>query len=561
MAVEMHVMFAGKLPSNAALTRAMKELGFPVSIPAGGGALDRQRGFLPMTLRGQKSGVEFDVYDKRAHIEEVAGEDFDPRFERAVSFRWGAAEDEMLCALCTAAALAKLVDGVVLDEEGSLSVEQAIEQARRNLDSVKPPDPRYGTRPADIKRYLKPLLELRGDLVVVGRMLLIRPVRHLLRGAFFDRTSDKYRFSITGYVQPLYGSPISVGLDTSFKGAPNEVWQPHFSAQLFDSLASDLFARWGPVTTLDGFANALIAKDGIYRAPILCLVLAGEWERAAEYVERSEREVTHEREIDEIKKLWEHVTTDIDGVCAKLHEWEAETVKALKLERIWEPSPFPVELPASERSRLAEPPFLPTPWIPSPSGLWQELPTQPGEVRFAKQYRHGKEGLILPAALSPEEAKERHEALEDYVMVARLANGLLLKVAFSGWDRNNPEVRTYVSTWTPRASLHIELHGASHFAAARASPDWDRSGVVELWSIDVFEWHPRRCIWHCFIGLEKGEKAVHDLRSGERKSTRSAPTVEERALVTLPIPSFGEYAPVAARLQALLRILGYGEFK
>ena len=236
MAVELHVMFAGKLPSKAALTRAMKELGFPVSIPAGGGALDKQRGFLPMKLRGQKSGVEVDVYNKRAHLEEVAGENFDPRFECLVSFRWGAAEDEMLCALCTAAALAKLVDGVVLDEEGSLSVDQAIEQARGTLDSVKPPDPRYGTRPADIKRYLKPLLELRSDLVVVGRMLLIRPVRHLLRGAFFDRTSDKYRFSITGYVQPLYGSPDSLGCDTSFDHAPSETWQPHFAPQLFDFL-------------------------------------------------------------------------------------------------------------------------------------------------------------------------------------------------------------------------------------------------------------------------------------------------------------------------------------
>jgi hypothetical protein len=557
----MHVMFAGKLPGKAALTRAMKELGFPVAIPAGSGALEKQRGFLPMKLRRQNSGVEFDVYDKRAHIEEVAGEDFDPRFERLVSFRWGGDEDEMLCALCTAAALAKLVDGVVLDEDGRLSVEQAIEQARRNLDSVKPPDPRYGTRPADIKRYLKPLLELRSDLVVVGRMLLIRPVRHLLRGAFFDRTSDKYRFSITGYVQPLYGPPISLGLDTSFDRAPNEVWQPHFSAQLFDSLASDLFARWGPVTTLDGFANALIAKDGIYRAPILCLVLAGEWERAAEYVERSEREVTRETEIAEIKKLWEHVTTDIDGVCAKLHKWEAETVKALKLERVWEPSPFPVELPASERSRSAEPLFLPTPWLPSPPGLWQEVPTQPGEVRFAKRCWRSDGDLILPCALSPKEAKERHEALEDYVMVARLTDGLLLIVRFSGWDRNNPEILNYVSTWTPRVSLDIELHGASHFAMASTWADDEHVGHVELWSIDVFEWHPRRSIWHFFIDREKGEKAVHDSRGRERRSTRSAPTAEERELVTVPIPSFGEYAPVAARLQALLRVFGYGELK
>jgi hypothetical protein len=561
MAVELHVMFAGKLPGKAALTRAMKDLGFPVSIPAGGGSLEKHSGFLPMKLRGQKSGVEFDVYDKRAHIKEVAGEDFDPRFERLASFRWGGDEDEMLCALCTAAALAKLVDGVVLDEDGRLSAEQAIEQARQNLETAKPPDPRYGTRPADIKRYLKPLLELRSDLVVVGRMLLIRPVRHLLRGAFFDRTSDKYRFSITGYVQPLYGPSISLGFDTSFKGAPNVVWQPHFAAQLFDTLASDLFARWGPVTTLDGFANALIAKNGIYRESILCLALAGEWDRAAECVERSEREVTREREIDEIKKLWERLTADIDGVCAKLHKWEAETVKALKLERIWEPSPFPVELPASERSRLAEPLFLPTPWIPSPPGLWQEVPTQPGEVRFAKRYWRSDGDLILPGALSVEEAKERHEALEDYVMVARLTDGLLLIIRFSGWDRNDPKVQTYASTWSPSLSLDIELHGASRFVAVRTSTDWHRTGVLQLWCIDVDEWRPRRSIWLCYIRAEDDEKAIHDWRSGEKTYAISVLTPEERELATLPIPSFGEYVPVAERLRALLKVAGYGEFK
>ena len=165
------------------------------------------------------------------------------------------------------------------------------------------------------------------------------------------------------------------------------------------------------------------------------------------------------------------------------------------------------------------------------------------------------------SALSREEAEQRHRDREDYVMVVRLADGLLLKIAFSGWDRNNPEIHTYVSTWSPRASLHIELHGASHFAAARTWSDRDQSGVVELWSIDVYQWHPRRSIWHCFISLENDEKAVHDSRGGETKSTRSSPTAEERELVTLPIPSLGEYAAVAARLQALLRVLGYGEFK
>ena len=72
----------------------------------------------------------------------------------------------------------------------------------------KPRDKLPGTRPADIKRYLKPLLEQRDDLVLVGRHLFIRPVRHLMRGAFFHRTSDKFNFGVFRMVKPLYQPPF-----------------------------------------------------------------------------------------------------------------------------------------------------------------------------------------------------------------------------------------------------------------------------------------------------------------------------------------------------------------
>jgi hypothetical protein len=70
------------------------------------------------------------------------------------------------------------------------------------------PTATYGSNP-----FFKPLLELRSDLVLVGRMLLVRPVRHLLRGAYFDRTSDKYRLRVYQFVHPLccYQSPYAYG--------------------------------------------------------------------------------------------------------------------------------------------------------------------------------------------------------------------------------------------------------------------------------------------------------------------------------------------------------------
>jgi hypothetical protein len=72
MSMETHVFFRGKLPTKAALSRAMKELGFPFSITPSTGSLEQQSGFMPMKRRGEETGVEFDVYSDHAAVEEFA---------------------------------------------------------------------------------------------------------------------------------------------------------------------------------------------------------------------------------------------------------------------------------------------------------------------------------------------------------------------------------------------------------------------------------------------------------------------------------------------------------
>src|SRR5262245_10243774 len=232
MSMELHVFFCGQLPAKTALTRAMKELGFPLAIAPAKGALERQNGFMPMRLGRDETGVEFDIFDGRAAIEDLAGsEDVDPRLDRSANFRWSGDETEMLCALGAAAALAKLVDGVVFDPQDGrlLTVAEAIGVAHENLkERVKAAARRMGTTPADIKRYLKPLLRQRSDLVLIGRRLLIRPVRHLLRGALFDRTSDKYCFRLWRYINPLYGYAHSVGYGGYVHTQHPHVWESHF---------------------------------------------------------------------------------------------------------------------------------------------------------------------------------------------------------------------------------------------------------------------------------------------------------------------------------------------
>src|SRR5262245_5537885 len=117
MSLELHVLFQGKLPSKAALTRCFKELGFPLAFAVGTSLLEQHKGFLPMRLRREESGVEFDTSRGRAHVEEIAGKRVDPRFTSSANFRWGGDDNEFVTAFCLAAALAKLVDGVVFDPQ------------------------------------------------------------------------------------------------------------------------------------------------------------------------------------------------------------------------------------------------------------------------------------------------------------------------------------------------------------------------------------------------------------------------------------------------------------
>jgi hypothetical protein len=89
MSMETHVFFRGKLPTRAALSRAMKELGFPFAITPSTGSLERQSGFMPMKRRGEETGVEFDVYNDHSSVEEFADVGVDAGFERRASLRRG----------------------------------------------------------------------------------------------------------------------------------------------------------------------------------------------------------------------------------------------------------------------------------------------------------------------------------------------------------------------------------------------------------------------------------------------------------------------------------------
>jgi hypothetical protein len=146
MSMSAGVFFRGKLPDTAALTQAMQELGFPISVVPPHYSLEGKKGYRPMLLRDQESGAEFYLDEGRDSVE-MGFADFpdflakvDPGFDRCASFVFGGRWSEVICGTCAAAALAKLVNGIFWEDQEPLvlTVDEAIEYARETLET---PDP------------------------------------------------------------------------------------------------------------------------------------------------------------------------------------------------------------------------------------------------------------------------------------------------------------------------------------------------------------------------------------------------------------------------------------
>lgn len=340
-----------------------------------------------------------------------------------------------------------------------------------------------------------------------------------------------------------------------------EVWQPHFLPELFDRLDQDIFGPLGQFAGLADFASDISLNLGRHRCfvktRIEALVLIGERERAEEYLNELEQSGRHPpRWFDEQRTF---LARDLESICAEYHAKEAAKAKALKLEGIWEPSPFPVELPAAERaSRTNEKTFVTKPWIERPSWLLQEVPEKPGEICFAKDYfwRNGR--VVLQVPLTRDGAEEMHRTRQNYVLTTRLANGNLLIFRHSTrWSPHDPV--NAQNTYRP-IDVFLDLYGALRLSAWCGESRAHR-GFLHLHMINIDDDKEEYSSWQCsFLPKDETEKSIHDHRDGKRNYTRTEQTTEERDLINFAIPEFGDFTGLLARIYSIIETEGYENF-
>lgn len=242
---------------------------------------------------------------------------------------------------------------------------------------------------AQIRRWTRPLLAVDSDLVLIGRSLFIKPVRHVLRGLLIDRTSSAEWSRVYYALVPLFEYPrrqmgfrwsnqLDLGANTEpgfvdefltkSRGVITEVLSggetiADFVSQIeregfpsfrrlggyelaaFPQEHCVVLAATGELERASAVLTQVTSQEHKYRA----LLRKGELERAvrprsanAKFdIEWATSQLEIINHLQQLKEVIDR--EDRAGLGKLLRDWERHNAKLWGVEHLWEPTPFPVE--------------------------------------------------------------------------------------------------------------------------------------------------------------------------------------------------------------------------
>jgi hypothetical protein len=217
-----------------------------------------------------------------------------------------------------------------------------------------------------IKKHLMPLLSKQGDIEVVGRWIMMKPVRHVLRGILIlSRDHDSYfapQWAVTHFCEPIGIFPLNWG-DRVFRGSPG-LWEwndPEMPVRFVHNVERDILPLLRSIETLDDMVAYLRTKPIPHRdfeidelRGVSLHAARGDLAAARQNLDDlrngrslwcmpgfAEKEVASV--VDALGPLLD--ADDRAGMARQLAEWEAMRIAQLPkgMAKIWEPTPFPVE--------------------------------------------------------------------------------------------------------------------------------------------------------------------------------------------------------------------------
>jgi hypothetical protein len=218
------------------------------------------------------------------------------------------------------------------------------------------------TTSRQVKQLLSPLLERHDDLAVIGHWLIVRPVRHVLRGVILERTGDASRFrprwAVTNLCEPQTSFPVSWGAMIVGKGR----WRwdnPTLQNDLFHAIEEQALPSLRSIQTLDDFVAFTSSRErfpltyfyGYLLRKVGLDIARGDLEAAKSVCAKlatGHTKWSMPLLRDDFIRVTETLCpllarNDVRALAKLLHEWEAITVQNLKVADLWDRTPFPLE--------------------------------------------------------------------------------------------------------------------------------------------------------------------------------------------------------------------------
>jgi hypothetical protein len=215
------------------------------------------------------------------------------------------------------------------------------------------------TTALQVKKLMGPLLERNPDLVLDGRWLHLKPVHHVLRTLLIDRTGLANNFTPRWAVIVLFRPTEQIDLKYGQMLAGRRGWSwddPEMPSELCTAIENDALRQMRKIQTIEDFVEfasspkrfPLRELSAFPHVKLLADIACGQLESARAACQQWRGRLPRWPE-DPLEPIVDGLcpplaTNDVPALVRQLHTWEEYTVKQLKLEKIWERTPFPIEL-------------------------------------------------------------------------------------------------------------------------------------------------------------------------------------------------------------------------
>jgi len=216
------------------------------------------------------------------------------------------------------------------------------------------------TTVAQVRQAVQPLLQCNPDLALVGRLVVLKPVQHFIRGIYIDRSLDPLLFVPTWSILSLFETRLDIGF--LWGGRVYGVWDitgPDVNARMCEAIEQKALPSMRSIKTIDDFVK-FTSKErfpdthlDLYPASkIFVDVARGDLEAASAICAYMATDRAKGWYLPDMQDKYDRVTKELcpliaandrPGLARLLHGYEAQSVKNLKLEKLWEPTPFPIE--------------------------------------------------------------------------------------------------------------------------------------------------------------------------------------------------------------------------